>query len=332
MAFQFRPKDFFTQNVEWPHSKEFELPKHESGLLMRDIPWDDTLKMPDSRLHSALEQLCTMQSCQKSRLGSPVNFLENELLRLAAEINWLVVYHDLYPRLVDMHFQLRRVGETQNSSNMMEPMREGVLEEIRHLHGSEDVKHLLEKARLDRNLNKLMEQYCSSLQDLLERVTNIFENADSFCTDFDNQVKKICETSLEHVQGEGVKNLDASSADALSAYDSGDKLQCALIDKYKSSILELKGQFLRQKKSGKLPKSATSILKDWWDCHIEWPYPSEAEKKKFRYQSALSPTQINNWFINQRKRHWHKLFKPGGIPDNHAEARKILLKKGILKK
>lgn len=95
MAFQFRPKDFFPQNIEWPHSKEYELPKHQSGLLMRDIPWDDPLEMPDSRLYSALEQLCAMQSCQKSRLGSPVNFLENELLRLASEINWLVVYNNL---------------------------------------------------------------------------------------------------------------------------------------------------------------------------------------------------------------------------------------------
>ena len=331
MASQFRPKDFSPQNIEWPHSKEYELPKHQSGLLMRDIPWDDPLEMPDSRLYSALDQLCAMQSCQKSRLGSPVNFLENELLRLASEINWLVVYHNLYPRLVDIHFDLRRLGETHNSSSIMEPMREGVLEEIRHLHGSEDVKHLLEKARLDRNLNKLMEQYCSSLQGLLDRVTNIFENADCFCTDFDNRVKKICQTSIEHVPGEGVKNLDASAVTS-PAYDGGHELQCALIEKYKSSILELKEQFLRQKKSGKLPKSATSILKDWWDCHIDRPYPSEAEKKRFCYQSALSPTQINNWFINQRKRHWHKLFKPGSIPDNHAEARKILLKKGVLKK
>ena len=34
----------------------------------------------------------------------------------------------------------------------------------------------------------------------------------------------------------------------------------------------------------------------------------------------LSATQINNWFINQRKRHWHKLFKGVTQPASEEEA------------
>ncbi|CAD5163281.1 unnamed protein product [Musa acuminata subsp. malaccensis] len=37
---------------------------------------------------------------------------------------------------------------------------------------------------------------------------------------------------------------------------------------------------------------------DWWELHYKWPYPSLAES------TGLDMKQIDNWFINQRKRHW----------------------------
>ena len=39
--------------------------------------------------------------------------------------------------------------------------------------------------------------------------------------------------------------------------------------------------------------------------------------------TGLNATQINNWFINQRKRHWHKLF-PDGQPASVEEAAAVL--------
>ncbi|XP_065020397.1 homeobox protein knotted-1-like 6 [Musa acuminata AAA Group] len=38
--------------------------------------------------------------------------------------------------------------------------------------------------------------------------------------------------------------------------------------------------------------------KNWWELHYKWPYPSLAES------TGLDMKQIDNWFINQRKRHW----------------------------
>ena len=55
-----------------------------------------------------------------------------------------------------------------------------------------------------------------------------------------------------------------------------------------------------------------------------WPYPSEEEKRALGAETGLDPTQINNWFINQRKRHWHKLFEGGVPPGTEAEARAAL--------
>lgn len=94
-----------------------------------------------------------------------------------------------------------------------------------------------------------------------------------------------------------------------------------------------------------------------------WPYPSEDEKKSLEEQTGLTATQINNWFINQRKRHWHKVrlqhssehlacrlnsfllkvlfslisssvlvlqyFKDGRLPQTHSESRSVLKEHGF---
>jgi hypothetical protein len=45
----------------------------------------------------------------------------------------------------------------------------------------------------------------------------------------------------------------------------------------------------------------------------------EEDKRELVSNTSLNSTQINNWFINQRKRHWHKLF-PDGPPATPDEA------------
>lgn len=72
------------------------------------------------------------------------------------------------------------------------------------------------------------------------------------------------------------------------------------------------------------------VLLDWWNAHYRWPYPTviyyttalytvlwgdcdldllnwilqEEDKVKLAKKTGLEQKQINNWFINQRKRHW----------------------------
>ncbi|CAI7878485.1 unnamed protein product, partial [Closterium sp. NIES-53] len=69
---------------------------------------------------------------------------------------------------------------------------------------------------------------------------------------------------------------------------------------------------------GKLPKEATGKLLRWWTEHVSWPYPTvsakrvvrvaaqEQEKLQLMGQTGLDSRQVNNWFINQRKRHWNQ--------------------------
>ncbi|GFY88260.1 homeobox protein knotted-1-like 6 [Actinidia rufa] len=82
------------------------------------------------------------------------------------------------------------------------------------------------------------------------------------------------------------------------------ELKDSLLRKYGSHISSLKLEFSKKKKKGKLPKEARKTLLQWWELHYKWPYPTEADKITLAASTGLDQRQINNWFINQRKRHW----------------------------
>lgn len=89
------------------------------------------------------------------------------------------------------------------------------------------------------------------------------------------------------------------------------------LHRYAPQIIQLKEEFSKKKKKGKLPNEATDRLRQWWNSNLSWPYPSEDEKKVLAEATALNATQINNWFINQRKRHWHKVARVRSSPLMH---------------
>ncbi|KAI4337278.1 hypothetical protein L6164_015714 [Bauhinia variegata] len=74
---------------------------------------------------------------------------------------------------------------------------------------------------------------------------------------------------------------------------------------YKEKIVDVREEILRKRRAGKLPGDTTSFLKAWWQSHSKWPYPTEEDKARLVQETGLQLKQINNWFINQRKRNWH---------------------------
>ncbi|XP_015572602.1 homeobox protein knotted-1-like 3 isoform X2 [Ricinus communis] len=74
---------------------------------------------------------------------------------------------------------------------------------------------------------------------------------------------------------------------------------------YKEKIADIREEILRKRRAGKLPGDTTSVLKAWWQSHSKWPYPTEEDKARLVQETGLQLKQINNWFINQRKRNWH---------------------------
>ncbi|XP_057374948.1 homeobox protein PKNOX2-like [Daphnia carinata] len=55
-------------------------------------------------------------------------------------------------------------------------------------------------------------------------------------------------------------------------------------------------------KRGVLPRKATAVLRSWLFQHLVHPYPTEEEKRQLATQTKLTLLQVNNWFINARRR------------------------------
>ncbi|ONK59595.1 uncharacterized protein A4U43_C08F8080 [Asparagus officinalis] len=82
---------------------------------------------------------------------------------------------------------------------------------------------------------------------------------------------------------------------------------------YKEKIVDIREEILRKRRAGKLPGDTTSLLKAWWQAHAKWPYPTEDDKARLVQETGLQLKQINNWFINQRKRNWHSNPSSSGV-------------------
>ncbi|KAL0454644.1 UNVERIFIED_CONTAM: Homeobox protein knotted-1-like 10 [Sesamum latifolium] len=85
------------------------------------------------------------------------------------------------------------------------------------------------------------------------------------------------------------------------------ELKEMLMRKYRGYLSSLRKEFLKERKKGKLPKDARIALLEWWNDHYNWPYPTEEEKNRLSDVTGLQQKQINNWFVNQRKRHWRPM-------------------------
>ncbi|ORD97642.1 HD2 [Hepatospora eriocheir] len=55
-------------------------------------------------------------------------------------------------------------------------------------------------------------------------------------------------------------------------------------------------------KRSNYPKAVSKILKTWLKENMNNPYPTESEKAALMEATKLDSTQINNWFINARRR------------------------------
>jgi hypothetical protein len=56
-----------------------------------------------------------------------------------------------------------------------------------------------------------------------------------------------------------------------------------------------------------LPKPVTQALKQWLFAHASNPYPTDTEKRELCDRLRLSHAQVNNWFINARRRYLKKI-------------------------
>ncbi|TKC34460.1 hypothetical protein EI555_019699 [Monodon monoceros] len=88
-----------------------------------------------------------------------------------------------------------------------------------------------------------------------------------------------------------------------------------------TSLLENEDKKSKNKR-GVLPKHATNIMRSWLFQHLMHPYPTEDEKRQIAAQTNLTLLQVNNWFINARRRILQPMLDASN-PDPAPKAKKI---------
>ncbi|KAJ9708864.1 hypothetical protein PVL29_000727 [Vitis rotundifolia] len=170
-----------------------------------------------------------------------------------------------------------------------------------------------------------METYCDMLEKYKSDLARPFDEATTFLNKIEMQLGNLCnDASIRSLPDEAVVSSDedfSGGEEVQEAQPRGEdqELKERLLRRFGGRISSLKLEFSKKKKKGKLPKEARQTLLEWWNLHYKWPYPTEADKIALAETTGLDQKQINNWFINQRKRHW----KPSenmqfAVMDNHS--------------
>ncbi|CAN0890342.1 Homeobox protein knotted-1-like 6 [Linum grandiflorum] len=216
---------------------------------------------------------------------------------------------------------------------------EFLLEEIRQQSHNFSSYQASSACGADPELDDFMERYYEILVKYKWDLWKPYEEATTFLTDIQSQFHTLCgsdpppSTTLLHLSDNEVAEggmmystnghnnaggggssdedmirmtggevVDGRSRQQLNEEER--ELKDKLLEKYGGYLSRLKHEFTKKKKKGKLPKEARLLLLNWWNLHYKWPYPTEADKVELAETTGLDQKQINNWFINQRKRHW----------------------------
>ncbi|MBA0836776.1 hypothetical protein Goarm_008971 [Gossypium armourianum] len=163
----------------------------------------------------------------------------------------------------------------------------------------------------DPALDQFMAAYSEMLAKYEQELSKTFKDAMLFLQSVECQFKALTVSPSNSACGDAV-NLNGSSEEEADVNNhhfidplaEDRELKGQLLRKYSGYLGSLKQEFMKKRKRGKLPKEARQKLLDWWTKHYKWPYPSESQKLALAESTGLDQKQINNWFINQRKRHW----------------------------
>ncbi|KAF5807096.1 putative transcription factor Homeodomain-TALE-KNOX family [Helianthus annuus] len=213
-----------------------------------------------------------------------------------------IVSHPLYPRLLQAYIACQKVGAPADVANLFDE----IFRDNDFCSSSSACSCLGDDPELD----EFMETYCDLLDKYRSDLARPFDEATTFLNNMQTQLSNLCKGgSITYNTDESVDEDESSRGEAEvrgSNWTTNEDraLKDKLLRKYSKYISSLKHEFSNKKKKGKLPKEARQVLLDWWNIHYRWPYPTEADKIALAESTGLDQKQINNWFINQRKRHW----------------------------
>ncbi|PON44863.1 Knotted-like homeobox transcription factor [Parasponia andersonii] len=218
-----------------------------------------------------------------------------------------IASHPTYPRLLQAYIDCQKVGAPPEIASFLDEIR-GKNE----LYKRDSIISTCLGA--DPELDEFMETYCDMLVKYKSDLARPFDEATTFLNKIEVQLSNLCTTGATNTRGLSDEGAASSDEEFSGGEVEGQQesqlrgedrdLKDRLLRRFGSHIGTLKLEFSKKKKKGKLPREARQTLLDWWNLHYKWPYPTEADKNALAETTGLDQKQINNWFINQRKRHW----------------------------
>ncbi|XP_015881151.3 homeobox protein SBH1 isoform X1 [Ziziphus jujuba] len=226
-----------------------------------------------------------------------------------------IMAHPLFPRLLEAYINCQKVGAPPEVVARLEQACSSVTTTNSSSSEAMDVSRTSTTVSIgeDPALDQFMEAYCEMLTKYEQELTKPFKEAMLFLARIESQLKALAVSSSDSAaygtdlagqNGSSEEDTDVVNDNFIDPQTEDRELKVQLLRKYGGYLGSLKQEFLKKKKNGKLPKEARQQLLDWWSRHYKWPYPSEAQKLALAESTGLDLKQINNWFINQRKRHW----------------------------
>lgn len=240
-----------------------------------------------------------------------------------------ILAHPLYEQLLSAHVSCLRIATPVDQL----PRIDAQLAQSQNLVAKYSV---LGNGNLDdKELDQFMTHYvlllCSFKEQLQQHVRVHAMEAVMACWELEQSLQSLTGVSPGEGTGATMSDDDDDQADSDNLYDGSldahdsmgfgplvpteserslmervrQELKHELKQGYKEKIVDIREEILRKRRAGKLPGDTTSLLKAWWQSHSKWPYPTEEDKARLVQETGLQLKQINNWFINQRKRNWH---------------------------
>ncbi|XP_022995883.1 homeobox protein knotted-1-like 7 [Cucurbita maxima] len=254
-----------------------------------------------------------------------------------AQLKAEIATHPLYEQLLAAHVACLRVATPIDQLPIIDAQLAQSHHVLRSYASQQHHQHAHSLSPHDRQeLDNFLAQYmivlCSFKDQLQQHVRVHAVEAVMACREIENTLQALTGVSLGEGSGATMSDdddddvpiefsLDQSGGDAHDMMGFGpllpteserslmervrQELKIELKQGFKSRIEDVREEILRKRRAGKLPGDTTTVLKNWWQQHSKWPYPTEDDKAKLVEETGLQLKQINNWFINQRKRNWH---------------------------
>lgn len=283
-----------------------------------------------------------IESQQKFHDYPMTSIFQNEDEALKAKI----ISHPHYSNLLQAYMDCQKVGAPPEIAGRLTAVRQEY--EARQHQRAANLRD--NDVYKDPELDQFMEAYYDMLIKYKEELTRPIQEAMEFMRRIESQLSTLAISSsssaaTDHDHPRLFVSPDDSKCEVIGSSDEEQEnsvgetevpeidpraedreLKNHLLRKYSGYLSSLKQELSKKKKKGKLPKEARQKLLSWWELHYKWPYPSESEKVALAESTGLDQKQINNWFINQRKRHWKPsedmqfMVMDGPHPQNAATA------------